>query len=146
MLYLFALVSDALCYLLKTTLMKKELSTPHVHFVLSENLLIATYKKGLHIDLDIAREVVRSRRCFTSGKTLAVLILNGGVVSMSKEAREYLASSEGTTEIRAAAIVLESVFGSVLGNFFLSVNKPEMPVRIFSRKHAAIRWLKKYTL
>ena len=124
--------------------MKKELSTPYVHFVLSENLLIVTYKKGLQIDLDIAREVVRSRYLFTSKKTVPVLILNGGVVSMTKEAREYLASGEGTTGIRAAAIVLKSVFGSFLGNFFLSVNKPEMPVKIFTRRDAAVRWLSKY--
>lgn len=124
--------------------MKKELSTPYVHFMLSENLLTATYQKGLQIDLDIAREVVRSRQFFTSQKTVPVLILNGGVVSMTKEAREYLASSEGTTGIRAAAIVLKSVFGSFLGNFFLSVNKPEMPVKIFTRRDTAVRWLGKY--
>lgn len=130
----------------KLTLMKKELSTPYVHFMLCENLLTATYKKGLQMDLDIAREVVRSRYLFTSKKTVPVLILNGGVVSMTREAREYLASGEGTTGIMAAAIVLESVFGSILGNFFLSVNKPEMPVRIFSRKHAAIKWLREFVI
>lgn len=126
--------------------MKKELSTPHVHFMLSESLLTATYKKGLHIDLEIATDIVKSRRCFTSGKTLSVLILNGGVVSMSKEAREYLASGEGTAGIRAAAIVLKSVFGSFLGNFFLSVNKPEMPVKIFRYERTAVNWLKRIVI
>lgn len=126
--------------------MKNELSTPYIHFVLQEKLLVATFKKGLHIDLDTAREVVKSRLHFTSGKIVAVLILNGGVIGMTKEAREYLASPEGTAKIRATAIVLNSIFGSFLGNFFLSVNKPDMPVRIFSHQSTAVKWLKKFII
>ncbi|MGH2642482.1 MAG: hypothetical protein ACRDE2_00915 [Chitinophagaceae bacterium] len=124
--------------------MKTVLNTPYVHFALNDQLLIATFKKGLHINLDAAREIVHSRLEFTENKTVSVLILNQGVACMDKEARDYLSSEEGTRNLKAVAMVLRSTFGSMLGNFFLSVNKPEMPVRIFSNEKPAMKWLYKF--
>lgn len=123
--------------------MKTVLNSKYVDFILDENLLTATFKEGLRIDLEVAKEIVAARLKFTGGKMLQVLIINHGVISMDKPARDYLASKEGTRAIKAAAIVLRSSFGSMLGNFFLKVNRPEMPVRIFYNEIKAIRWLSK---
>jgi hypothetical protein len=63
---------------------------------------------------------------------------------MDKKARDFLASKEGTKGIKAAAMMLDSAFSSFLGNFYLSVNKPPMPVRIFTNTKAALNWLQKF--
>lgn len=124
--------------------MVKVLDTPYVHYELQNNLLVATYKKGLKVNMEMAKEIVQARLNLTNQKPLVVLVYNQGVISMDKKARDYLSSNEGVRGIIAAAIVLDSPFSSFLGNFFLSVTKPKIPARIFSRKEDALNWLQKY--
>jgi len=124
--------------------MVKVLDTQYVHYELQDDLLIATYKKGLKISLDMAKEIVKARLDFTNQTPILVMVYNQGVVSMNKKARDYLSSNDGIRGIIAAAIVLDSPFGSFLGNFFLSVTKPKIPARIFSKKEDSLKWLQKY--
>ena len=124
--------------------MKKILDSPYVHFELRDDLLICTYKKGLRLNLDMAKEIVKTRLEFINYKPRLVLVYNQGVVSMDKKARDYLSSREAVGKIIAGAIVLDSPFGSFLGNFYLSVTKPKMPARIFSKTEDALKWLDKF--
>ncbi len=124
--------------------MKKILDSPYVHFELRDDLLIGTYKKGLRFNLDMAKEIVKTRLEFINHKPRLALVYNQGVVSMDKKARDYLSSAEGVRGCIAGAIVLDSPFGSFLGNFFLSVTKPKMPARIFSKTQDALKWLETF--
>jgi hypothetical protein len=121
--------------------MSKFLDTPYIHFELQDDLLIARYKKNLKFTLDIAKEVVKARLEFTDYKPVLALVYNDGVASMDKKARDYLSSDEGVRGIIAGAMILDSPFGSFLGNFYLSVTKPKVPIRIFSKKESALKWL-----
>jgi len=123
--------------------MYKVLDTPYVHLELQDDLLIGTYKKGLKFTLAIAKEVVKTRLEFQEYKPVVALVLNAGVVSMDKEARDYL-SNEGSEGIIAGAVVLDSPFASFLGNFYLSVAKPKVPARSFTKTEAAMKWLQKF--
>lgn len=124
--------------------MMKIRDTPYVHFELQDDLLICTYKKGLRLNLDMAKEIVKARLEFINYEPKLVLIYNQGVVSMDKNARDYLSSDEGISGAIAGAIVLDTPFGSFLGNFYLAVTKPKIPLRIFSKKEAALKWLDKF--
>jgi len=124
--------------------MAKFLDTSYVYLELHDDLLIGTYKKGLKINLEIAKEIVKARLEFTDHKPKLTLALNQGVVSMDKKARDYLSSDEGVRGVIAGAIVLDSPVGSFLGNFYLSVSKPKVPARIFTKREDAIKWLSKF--
>jgi hypothetical protein len=120
------------------------IDTPFVHLEIRDNILFGTYKKGLKINLEIAKKIVDARLAFTKGRDMRAVIYNQGVISMDKSARDFLASPEGTKGLSAAAMMLDSAFSSFLGNFYLSVNKPPMPVRIFTSTEAAVKWLKRF--
>ena len=77
-------------------------------------------------------------------KPVVALIYNQGVLKMEKNAREYFVSGEGIKGIIAAAFVVDSPFTSFMANFFVSVNKPKMPVRIFTNTEGALKWLQKF--
>jgi len=124
--------------------MTKILDTPYVHFELQDDLLICTYKKGLKINLSMVREIIKTRLEFQEYKPVVALIYNQGVMKMDKKAREHLASDEGIEGIIAAAFVIGSPFTSFMANFFVSVNKPKMPVRIFTNAKDALKWLDKF--
>ena len=70
--------------------------------------------------------------------------LNEGVKSLQKEAREYLASEEGVKGLIAAAYVMDNSFGSFIANFFVSVYKTKIPIKVFTKKEAALKWLEKF--
>ena len=124
--------------------MEKVLDTAYVRYELDGDLIIGWYKKNLKITLPIAREIVKTRMEFVEYRPVVALVYNLGVVSFDKQARDFLASDEGVKGIIAGAIVVDSPVGSFLGNFYLSVAKPKIPSRIFSKKEAALKWLDQY--
>jgi hypothetical protein len=123
-----------------------ELDTPFICFSIKNNIVVCRYKKNLHINLVMAREIVQARIAFTGGKKMPALIISQGVTSVDKSAREYLASDEGIEGLVASAIVVNTPFSNVLSNFFLKVNKTKLPVKIFSNTSRAEKWLQQFTV
>ena len=121
-----------------------ELDNQFINFKIRDKILVCTYQQGLSINQLIASEIVRKRIAFTGKRKFATLIISRGVVTVDKPAREYLSSVHGTEGLLASAIVVDSAFGSFLGNFFLAVNKTSMPVKLFTSELRAEKWLKKF--
>ena len=120
------------------------METPYVHLRVKDDILVGTYKKNVHIDLAIAKEIVRTRKSFTRGKMMPSLIMSEGVVSIDKAAREYFVSEEATEGLSATAIIVKTAFSRFLGNVFMQLNKSPMPVRIFSSMVQAEIWLQQF--
>jgi hypothetical protein len=124
--------------------MQKTLDTQYVYYELFDDLLIGTYKKNRRLSLEMAKEIVKVRQEFTGSRPVVGLIYNQGVLSMDKQARDYLSSEEGVRGFKAAAIIQDSPFTSFLANFFVSVTKPKIPVKMFSKKESALKWLQQF--
>lgn len=124
--------------------MVRELDTSYVHLKITEGIIIGTYKPGLKINLEMAKEIVQIRLTFAEHKSMPALINGQGVVSVDKAARDFFSSKHGIKGLKAAAIIVESPFNSFLGNFFLWVNKTRLPVKIFTNSSFAFSWLKKF--
>lgn len=124
--------------------MKTELDTPYVYFQIKEHILIATYKKGLRIDVEMAKEIVDQRLALIGDTAYPTMVFNLGVISINKAARDYLSSGRGILGVKAGALILDSPLSLVLGNFFLSVSRPRIPTRIFRDPASAMKWLQKF--
>lgn len=46
--------------------------------------------------------------------------------------------------VSAVAIVVANALSRMMGNFFINVNKPKAPTRLFDDEDAAVAWLKGY--
>jgi len=121
-----------------------ELDSPYINLRIKDHILVGTYKTDLRINLEAAKEIVRTRISFTGDKKMPSLIIIRGVVSIDKPAREYLSSAEATRGLAAAAMIVHSAFSSSLGNFFLAVHKTNIPVKLFSDTAKAELWLQQY--
>lgn len=62
----------------------------------------------------------------------------------SSESRDYLAKKEALPYSLADAYVICSFPQKLIGNFYLKVNKPGRPTKIFTDKEDAIKWLKTF--
>jgi hypothetical protein len=118
--------------------------TPYVSFEIKDGIIHAAYKRGVKLNLDIARNIVAYRLEFTKGLIYPAIIFNQGVISIDKPARDFLSSAEGVKNLAAAALILDSAFGSFLGNFILSVTRPPLIAKIFTKPELALKWLQQY--
>ncbi len=124
--------------------MRKTLDTTYVYLELEDDLLIGYYKKDKKIDLEAAKQIVRDRLTLAGHNPVVALAVNLGVRRMTKEARDYLASKEGVESLVAGAIIVGSPVGSFIGNWILSLSKPLIPSRTFTKKEAALKWLQQF--
>jgi hypothetical protein len=110
---------------------------------LDDGILIIEFKVK-KFDLDAAKTTVVKRLEASKGVAYPVLIDAREVQSISKEARDYFASPDGVSMVKASALVLDSVMGKFLGNFFLTINKPKVPLKLFTDADSAREWLNQF--
>jgi hypothetical protein len=63
------------------------------------------------------------------------------VVKMTQECRRHFASAEHAATFTRAALVVTSPISKVIGNFFLGLNKPVKPTRLFTSKEEGMKWI-----
>ena len=124
---------------------QEKIETQHVTFQLIGGVLHATYKPSI-IDLKVAMEAVRIRKEYCNNKTCPHLIMDYSVAKLTKEARDFLSSSEGIEGVAAAAVITNSIFKQTMINFWLKVTRPKIPVQLFIKKEEAVNWLQKWVV
>jgi len=106
-----------------------------------EGVVHAKVLHGVEIDLDKAKTYHSLVEYLTSNTAHSTVIDLSGVSTVSPEAREFLQmkSSQWGKTI-AVALVTSTFTARVIGNFFLTVNKPSYPVKIFTDPLIAQHW------
>ena len=119
------------------------METQYVKLRIENGILFGKFAKDLNIDFEIAKHCVETRINFTNHTAYPFIIDLREVKSVSKEAREYL-GEEGSQYIKAGALLTSSFFTKTLGNFFLALNTPTIPSKLFQNESDAVEWLKSY--
>jgi hypothetical protein len=101
-------------------------------------------KPKARIALAEAEENSRAVNSLYAGKKFPLLVDARNVLSMTHEARKHLAVKGRETNITGFAIMVKSPLSRVIGNFFMGLNKPEVPASLFDKEQEAVKWLKKY--
>lgn len=112
---------------------------------LSDGIIIATWKVSF-IDLNIARSAVSSRLFVTAKQNYPFLIKMKSVKGSTKEARDFLSSETGCDGVIAGAILVDSIVENMLATFFIFLNKPRIPTKIFKDETKAIEWLEQFVV
>jgi hypothetical protein len=71
------------------------------------------------------------------------LVDSRGLKSMARDARRFFAGSQNA-HTSALAVLVSSPASRAVGNFFLSISKPEYPTRLFDSEIDALRWLREF--
>jgi hypothetical protein len=98
---------------------------------------------GYKVKLEDAKQNVHAAKKFGDKKRPLYVDITR-IESVSKDAREYYASIEAAKRISVCAMVVGSPISKVVGNFFLGLNKPHYPVRLFTSEEEALDWLRNY--
>lgn len=81
---------------------------------------------------------------FYKTKKFPLLVDARDVKSLSKEARRHFSINGRDTKITSFAIMVKSPLSRVIGNFFMGINKPSVPARLFDSEQQAVEWLKTF--
>jgi hypothetical protein len=92
---------------------------------------------------DVLKFKELNTRLMGSGVYYGVLVVSGQFASVSEEARALTASSEFQQYTVAKALMAKNFAQKLVINFYLRVNKPAIETRMFTRRNAAIQWLRK---
>lgn len=108
-------------------------------FLRSDDIIQLQIKEGFHGELHDAENVVKCIKLLSNKKKYALLAIYSAFNTFSKKNQEYAAKN---IEINAHAIVNDSLATKLLGNFYIKMNKPIVPTKVFSDVDSAIKWLK----
>jgi hypothetical protein len=112
-------------------------------FWIDDGILHFVYNQGIIIDLHVAKKIVEDRiRCQDNIPYPAFADCRG-LKEINREARNYLAK-EGSNLIVACALLSDSIVHKAMANFYLTLNKPSTPTKLFTEKSAALAWLQQY--
>lgn len=99
---------------------------------------------GAEVDVKEAQENTQAVFSLYTNKKFPLLIDSRNIKYITKEARDHFSIRNRETLISSFAILIDSPLSRVIGNFFMGLNKPSVPARLFTKEEEAIQWLKKY--
>lgn len=114
--------------------------SPYTRMLIENDILYVYYKKGLTINLPMAVKIVQDRIKFTNSKEYFMIVIDEGVVSLSKDARDYFSGPEGTCYLTAIAFIQRNLFSRMLINFFIRLANLKVKTQVFEDIDAAKKW------
>lgn len=112
--------------------------------ITSDNLFVIEIEKDTEVNLFNTKEIIQATKTLGRGVKIPALIIANDFSLPTKETREFLANAEASPQVCAEAYLLKSTAQSIIGNFYLNVNKPERPTRMFTKLNEALKWLDQF--
>ncbi|MDP1744376.1 MAG: hypothetical protein Q8L90_02295 [Bacteroidota bacterium] len=110
---------------------------------LEDGIVIAKFKVQ-HFDLQTVQKLVADRKKVFNGILYPIIANVTSLKSSTKAARDFFASEAGCEGISAAAVIINSPVGSIIGNFYIRISKPLRPTKLFTDITEAKKWLEKF--
>jgi hypothetical protein len=107
----------------------------------SDGILNIHMKPNKVLKQNDGEDIVKGLAEMGNGRKFLLLFTAGEDTSVSTEARYYASTPEANKFTIASAFVVKSVAQKLLGNAYVTFNKPVTPTRIFTDEADAIKWL-----
>ena len=122
-----------------------EIILAHTHARLrSDGIVLITYPKHFSFTLKDSVESVNAIGQLTKGVPHPILKIPGEYTTVDKDTRLHVAKGDGARFSVAEAFIIKSLAHKLIGNFYLSVEKPQKPTRFFTKVSDAEDWLKTF--
>ena len=112
-------------------------------FVLDDdNILHTDCVPNTQMTLEDGRESTRISAEMVNFTPLPLLCDLTNVVKITQECRKHFAGPDHAATFSKCALIVTSPVSRIIGNFFLGLNKPLKPTRLFTSKEEGLQWLK----
>lgn len=108
---------------------------------IEQDVCVCSWDAGAHVTAEDAEQALAAEVAALAGRRMPLLARLGGIASMDRDARRVFGSASPDSGITALALLATSPVQRVVANFFLTINPPAIPARVFTDERAARRWL-----
>jgi hypothetical protein len=109
----------------------------------SDGILVYDPVPGLVLTYAVALQVLEVGLQINDGPK-PTMVLMQDIARVDREARALFASEEYMRLSCQTALVVGSPVSRVIGNFFVGLNRPKYPHKIFDDPELALEWLRGY--
>lgn len=123
--------------------MDEFLQNEFAEFWIKNGILFFIYKPGITITLKTAKKIVEVRLQFQNERIHPVFCDMRGIKVIEKDARDYFAK-EGSISAKAVAILVNPALTEGISRFYLEINKPVVPSKVFTDEEEALNYLEQF--
>ncbi len=113
-------------------------------FIELERDIVCVYYKASNDELGLKTAEAHTGALYDlrGGKAChLILVFRDKLVAFSNEARDHFAKNTQHSAIRLSqALVLEGLANMIVANFYIKFNRPNCPVKVFSKIEPALAW------
>lgn len=107
----------------------------------ARGFIISRVAPFAEISLDHAKENTARVRELSGDRVYPILVDIRKIRSISKEARDHFSMRGRKPGVVAIAMLVSSPLSRIIGNFFLGLNHPIVPTRMFTDRERAEQWI-----
>jgi hypothetical protein len=111
------------------------------YFVREDGIVIQAVVSSRKQTLEDVRENTRVFNSIAAGRRRLLLVDMRVSYAVEPKARAFYATPEASRWVLAVAMVTPSTATRILGNFFLGLNQPSYPCRMFATVDEGVAWL-----
>ncbi|MDF2436169.1 MAG: hypothetical protein K0Q95_545 [Bacteroidota bacterium] len=116
----------------------------HSTISFDSSVIFIVFKKGAKMDVASAREMIVSAEKLSDKKPYLMFSDIRNHVEITPEARKVAADKKEAPLIIANAVLTDNVALKLTANFFVKINRPHFPVKLFTDRSKAMLWLKQF--
>lgn len=119
----------------------KSIKSSLAQFEYKDDILYVKPFEGVFLDKLEMESLLLSAIELVEGKKYYAVIDTSNNIDSSKDARDYYANNELNKYRYADAFIVSSLPLRMVINFFIRVNKPSIPTKMFTTKESAFLWI-----
>ena len=115
----------------------------YANFWIEAGIVFFVYKPNTSIDLAAAKKIVNDRITFQKHIDYPIYCDIRSMKNADKAGRDFLAK-EGSSYTKGVAVIVDSPMTKIIGNFYLGLNKPTTPTKMFTEREDALEYLRQF--
>lgn len=102
------------------------------------------FKDNITFDIPEQMEHLKNLIEITNGQKTPFVVTAGENVTITKDARDNAIVIEDDSPVCASAIVVQNLAYKLLAEFYIKIQKPKQPYKIFTNQDSAFEWCKQF--
>ena len=107
-----------------------------------EGIIHMVFLDNVNLNIDDLKSELQCYKSLSNDLTPPALIDISGVLSIDYNGRKFIADEIAKIGVPATALIVKSRMSRLIGSFFIGINKPDFPVKLFDDEQKALEWLK----
>jgi hypothetical protein len=121
-----------------------EVVVPYYLYLRADGIIYVSISPEKEETVELAKKMVIKMGEMLNHKQAPILFKHQEFALPGKANRDYWATKEACPYSKAEAFIINSIALQLIANFYLKINKPQRPTKMFTHEDEAIKWLKTF--